>query len=274
MQQTFFADGWAEEIAVPPVQPPVAVPARRFPAAVEAAIWRADQLGAPVVSTVETGWATLDAELPGGGWGCHALTEVLAAQHSTCEWRLLTPALRPIVAAGKHIVIVGPPKRPHLPGLVQAGIDERHLVWIDVDTPADGLWATEQLIKANSAGALLSWIPHVRQEQIRRLQVAAQCSEGPVFLMRPENARHEASAAPLRVLASLDIDWALRVHVLKRRGPVHAGHVLLPSMPAGIENVLTPRLRAPSKILLEREAPRVVGGAPVTGIRRRTASVS
>ena len=272
--QTAF--GWAQDVDPAP-QLPTSKPAPQrgqLPPNVEAALWRGDELGAPVVATLSSGWRELDAELPGGGWGCHAVTEVLSPQDSVLEWRLLAPALRPIVAAGQQIVIVGPPKRPHLPGIAQAGIDQRHLVWIDVDTPADRLWATEQLVKGASTGALLSWLPHVRAEQIRRLQVAAHACAGPVFLLRPENARHEASAAPLRALATLDIDWALRVQILKRRGPVHDGQVVLPSIPSGIDSVLTPRLRRPSDILARREAPHALGSATPAARRRRFASVS
>ena len=218
---TSAAFGWdVEEPPRPPARTPKPVlPPGQLPAAVEAALWHGNELGSPVVSTCSSGWSALDAELPGAGWGCHSLTEVLTAQPSVLEWRLLTPALAPIAKAGQTVVIVGPPKRPHIPGLVQAGLDDRRLVWIDVEMPAERLWVTEQLVRANAAGAILSWLPHARPEQIRRLQVASQACAGPVFLLRPENARNEASAAPLRVLARLDVDWALNVQILKRRGP-------------------------------------------------------
>jgi len=110
-----------------------------LPPQVEAAIWRAAQLGAPVSQVVPSGWHDLDVELPGGGWPCGALTEILQTQPSVCEWRLLAPSLRQIVAAGQTVVVVGPPKRPHLPGLLHAGLDDRQFVWVQVDTPAQRL---------------------------------------------------------------------------------------------------------------------------------------
>ena len=42
-----------------------------LPPDIEAALWRGDQLGSPVTSVVSSGFAALDAELPGGGWPCH-----------------------------------------------------------------------------------------------------------------------------------------------------------------------------------------------------------
>lgn len=160
----------------------------KLPPAVEAALWRGNELGTPVTATVRTGWTALDDELPGGGWPCHSLTEILQPQPSVCEWRLLGPALRTVVASGQTVVIVGPPKRPHLPGLRHEGIDDKHLVWIHAESPAHRLSVTEQLVKSNACGALLSWLPHARVEELRRLQVAAHACDGPVVLFRPEVA--------------------------------------------------------------------------------------
>ena len=141
-------------------------PARsgELPPDIEAAIWRGNQLGSPVTSVVASGFPALDAELPGAGWPCHSLTEILQPQPTVAEWRLLAPAMRQIVAGGGNIVVVGPPKSPHLPGLKYAGLDERHLVWIKAEAPAERLWVTEQLIKTNAAGLLVSWLPQARQE--------------------------------------------------------------------------------------------------------------
>src|SRR5690606_4547467 len=91
--------------------------AHPLPAAVQAAIWRADALGTPLTSVLSSGWPTLDQELPGGGWPCHSLTEILCAQGSVLEWRLVGPALREVAGKGGTVVVVGPPKHPHLPGL-------------------------------------------------------------------------------------------------------------------------------------------------------------
>ena len=214
-----------------------------------AAIWRGNEFGTVVSDTVSSGWPALDQELPGGGWPCGSLAEVLSPQPSVLEWRLIGPALRQVVSKGGQVVVVGPPKHLHLPGLVHEGLDQRHLIWIQTDTPAERLWVTEQLIKSNAAGAVVSWLPQARQEQIRRLQIGAQGCEGLVFLFRPESAQHEASAAPLRLQATYGVDWELQVQVFKRRGPVHDGVVTLPSVPGGLASVLTPRLQRPSLLM-------------------------
>jgi protein ImuA len=259
-----------------PVAAMEAVPAQPrpsvLPPGISASIWRGSELGQAVASTCTSGWDGLDAELPGGGWPLRSITEVLSSQPSVMEWRLLAPALKRVVANGGQIVVVGPPRHPHLPGLMHEGLDERHLVWIRADAPSERMWVTEQLIKSNSAGAVVAWLPQARQEQLRRLQVCAQACEGLVFLCRPTSARHEASASPLRVHAWVGLDWELKVNVFKRRGPVHDGDVVLQSVPGGLSAVMTPRLRKPSKLISGGVTTDVVGSTSSAAVSRRHAA--
>lgn len=249
---------------------------------VEAALWRGSELGSPVSTTLSSGFASLDAELPGGGWPCHSLTEILQPQPAVAEWRLLGPAMRRIVAQGGQVVVVGPTRVPHLPGLRLSGLDERQLVWVQAETPAERLWTTEQLVKANACGLLVAWLPQARQEQIRRLQVCALSCDGLVFLCRPIQAEHEPSAAPLRLKLRFDLDWQLRVELFKRKGPVREGSIALPSVPGGLGPLITPRLAHPSRLIAarqsrdsreQREASHAVGRAPSEpAVQRRHAA--
>jgi hypothetical protein len=127
---------------------PAATPLRNRPPTgelspkVAAAIWRGTELGHRDGPVMSTGFADLDRELPGGGWPCNAVTDVLSPQSSVLEWRLLGPTLQAAVAAGKQVVLISPPKTPHLPGLHHAGIDAKHLVWVRAEAPAERLWCT------------------------------------------------------------------------------------------------------------------------------------
>lgn len=227
------------------------------------AVWRGSDLGEVTVRACSTGWPGFDRELPGGGFPARSLTEILTAQPSVLEWRLLGSALASLTAAGKQVVVIGTPKPPHVPGLLRTGLREDALVWVRADAPVQRLWATEQLIKANSAGAIVAWLPQAHTEQIRRLQVCALSCEAPVFLFRPEAARHESSAAPLRLRVGIGMDWELLVSVFKRRGPAHVGALRLRSVPAGLEDILTPRLQRPSLLLKKPENSDALGRTAV-----------
>ncbi len=243
----------------------------QLPSSISQAIWRGTEVGQATDSVVATGFPALDAQLPGGGWPCNSLTELLQPQPSLCEWRLLAPTLAGLVSSGGQILLVGPPKRPHAPGLMKLGITEKNLVWIAADTPAERLWTTEQLVKANPrGGAILAWLPQARTEQIRRLQVHAQSCDCPVFLFRPEAAQLDASPAPLRVLTTLGPDWELSVQILKRKGALMDGAITLQSIPGTLASVFTPRLMHPSQLIAKTEASNVSTlGSAVTRRRLR-----
>lgn len=229
---------------------PLTIPGRVVrPDPLQRAVWRADEVGAQGGATVATGHRLLDAALPGNGWPCGAAVEILPSQPALAEWRLVAPALGGLSRAGQHLCLVGPPRLPHLPGLIHAGIDERRVVWIQADTPAERLWSTEQLVKAAVPCAVVAWLPHARPEQIRRLQVcASQAADILLFLVRPPMVAHEASAAPLRLIITVDMDWTVHVNVLKRRGAPLSNTLRLDSVPGGLSSVLTPRAAMPGRL--------------------------
>ena len=82
--------------AVPPACVPT--PARRAaaltdPQALHPALWHARGALAPRGGVLSSGFAALDAELPGGGWPAGSLTELLLGSPGLGEWRLLAPVL-------------------------------------------------------------------------------------------------------------------------------------------------------------------------------------
>ena len=247
-------------VSSPPAACAPASPTRTpaLPDGVAALVWRGHELGGVAAPVWASGWAALDRELPGGGWPGRSLTEVLCAQFSLAEWRLLLPALRGMATAGGAVVAVGPPLPPHPPGLMRQGLDERHLLWVQAATVPERLWVSEQLLKSKAVGAVLLWLPQVGAPQLRRLQACALGCEAPVFVFRPEAARAQPSAAPLRVQLACAPDWSLRVRLLKRRGPAHEGELQLPSVPGGLAEVLTPRTQRVSQLIASRSS-HVVG---------------
>ncbi|AKJ28860.1 translesion DNA synthesis-associated protein ImuA [Caldimonas brevitalea] len=229
----------------------------------EKVLWRGSELGRTEHRTVSTGFAPLDQELPGGGWPCGAVTEILQPHPALAEWRLLAPALRALSLAKRPLWLVGAPMIPFCPGLRDAGIDENQLIRVDAQAPAQRLWATEQAVKATGLGAVLAWLPQVRSEQIRRLQSCAAAADMPVFLMRAVTAHQDSSAAPLRVEVRLEDAWTLQVRILKRRGPSHDGALSLPSIPQRLAPIVAHRFHRPTKVSEWKPTLRV-GAAPAS----------
>ena len=199
-------------------------------------VWRASELSAGAASTLASGHAELDAVLPGGGWPCGSLTELLQIQAGVHEWRLLLPVLRAVSGA---IVLVASPHLPNLPALACHGLAVPSVLCIQADTPADQLWAAEQALRCREVGALLVWLSRARTEQLRRLQMAAQSANQPraplLFAFRPLAAQQESSPAPLRIRLGGASGHRLELGVLKRRGSSLEQPVLLsPALPPAL----------------------------------------
>lgn len=192
-------------------------------------LWRASQLAHSMGRTVPTGLASLDGNLPGAGWPMGTNIDLLVSQPGIGELRLVAPALSHVAA--RKIILINPPHQPNILGLASLGIAASELVWLRPSTTGDTLWATEQVLRSGSCGAVLLWANHVRSESMRRLNLAAQTGGETLFFMfRPLSAAQDPSPAQLR-LALRPAIAGIEVTFLKRRGPQRDEPliVLLPS---------------------------------------------
>ena len=177
---------------------------------------------------------------------------------------------------GRCVMLFDPPAGLSAWALVQCGLSTRH--WLVVQAragqgavahasprganrfspllpSADLLWALEQSLKSGHVGAILAWLPlNLRADALRRLQIAAQAHDGPVFVFRDAQARSKPSPAPLRLLLQPAGVDGLSVRLLKRRGPPLAQLLRL-----ALPSVLTPQQQAQAQARdLTRQAARGV----------------
>ena len=271
--------------------------------ALHPSLWRAHQLGRVERRGWPSGFAALDAELPGGGWPAGALTELLLPHPGVGELRLLAPALAAVQRGARPVMLVAPPARPCGWAWRAMGLELSRMLVVDPSGSAawagsadhDGdepgragsaepggprpqaaqgrgrperataalLWALEHALRSGQLGALLAWLPaRLPADALRRLQLAAQGHEGPVFLLRDLAAARQASPAALRCALQPAGPDTLELRLLKRRGPPRDDPLRLALPP-----VLTARACARSSA---RAAP-VVAGREAAG-RRLAAS--
>lgn len=214
------------------------------------ALWRGGDLARMAVPGVPSGFAVLDAQLPGGGWPVASLTELMPAHEGIGELRLLGHALARLSAAGRHLAWIAPPHLPYAPALAAAGIHLAQLVVVRTRTAQETLWATEQALRANACGAVLAWpAAGVDYAALRRLQIAAEGSRALAFLFRPPRAAHNTSPAVLRLL--LDTDrGGLAITIAKRRGAPLARPILIPALGTRLQ-----RAGPTAPITLQRAGP-------------------
>jgi protein ImuA len=249
-------------------------------------VWLAGEMGhygGASMQTIATGYPALSRVLPGGGWPCGAMTEVLQAQPGQHEWGLVAPALGALHAASTAglVVLVGAPYCPFGPALGARQINMQRLLSIHAvkktgqntgqssgntaahnsiksDSPTL-LWATREALQCADVCAVLAWLPDARSAHLRRLQIAALSANKLLFVFRPLQAQHDASPAPLRLKLTGMAQAAnvgmhnLQIDVFKRRGPNLTAPVLLDTRP--------PRLTA----LLAASGERIHQHTPVVG---------
>lgn len=191
-------------------------------------VWRADDLAHAGAECQPSGFAALDAELPGGGWPQGQLIELLHDDPGIGELSLLAPALAAQAQAGRACVWVlpsghdsRPATLPYPPALIEAGLDPSSSIFVRPEAGREAWWAVEQSLRAAHLGALVAWLPAFTAgsdfHALRRLHLLAQRHRALLFVIRPARCAGTASPAALRLQLSC-AGGQLGVTLLKRRG--------------------------------------------------------
>ncbi len=154
---------------------------------------RGDRTAAP------SGFAELDASLPGGGWPIGAVAELMPEVTGIGELALLAPALSKLAGSGRYIAWIAPPYLLYAPALMQWNLPLERMLIIRTSSLQETLWASEQALRCPAIGAALSWPAEIADKNVRRLQLAAEAGGSLGVLYRPITAASEHSPAALRL---------------------------------------------------------------------------
>jgi protein ImuA len=160
-------------------------------------LWRGRE-SAGGAATLSSGHRDLDRLLPGGGWPCGRIVELVPERLGVGELRLLLPFLAEQTRRGQPVVLVAPPLIPCPQSLQAAGLDLAQLVV--VRHRAHALWAAEQCLKSGLCGSVSIWPPERMQPRaLRRLQLAAEQGPAPIFVHYRPGQSPPPSLATLRL---------------------------------------------------------------------------
>jgi hypothetical protein len=208
-------------------------------------VWRGRSRAA--IPILPTGFAALDAGLPGGGWPRHGLVEILTPQPGVGELYLLLPALAALsrLCPARWCTWVSPPHEPFAPALEAHGVALDRMLLVRAPLAprysessrrsfnkspfnkkkGDGvqldIWAMEQALKSGACEVALAWLPRASARAVRRLQLAAEQGRTLGILYRSQHFAGEASPAMLRLLLEptvRDGRQGARVSLIKSRG--------------------------------------------------------
>jgi hypothetical protein len=225
-------------------------------------LWRGDRL-ARADNVVASGFPSLDRELPGGGWPKAVLTELLVDAEGIGELSLLLPALKRLTQAGEWIALVAPPHIPYAPALAARGVDPARVIVIEAEEDKHRWWAAEQVLRANSVGALLFWPRTWADQRTRRLQLAAQESQTLAFLFTSTARVAQPSPSPLRIRLSLS-GKRLSVDIFKRRGGALSAPLLLDVAAGPSASAQNDRIQKPVSLLARPDRTAVSRSASFT----------
>jgi hypothetical protein len=181
-------------------------------------VWRGRSRAA--VETFPTGFAALDAGLPGGGWPRHGLVEILTPHPGVGELCLLMPALAALsrLEPARWCTWICPPHEPFAPALEAKGVVLSRMLVVRTHLP---LWAHEQALRSGACEIAFAWLTRASPRAIRRLQLAAEQGRALGVLYRNQKFADEASPAMLRVMLEPTSRGAMqgaRVTLIKSRG--------------------------------------------------------
>ena len=183
------------------------------------AIWRGRS--SAQLDVLPSGFAALDAALPGGGWPRAGLIEILVEHLGLGELHVLLPALIALTCkpSARWSAWVAPPFEPFAPALVAQGMKLDRLFVTRTEQP---LWTFEQALMSGACEVALAWVPRMAPKDIRRLQLAAEKGRALGVLFRPAEAAQQSSSAVLRAVVEPKEEGA-RVTLLKSRGGSRRG---------------------------------------------------
>src|SRR5688572_5078046 len=117
-------------------------------------LWRGRGAAAPV--GLPTGFAALDAALPGGGWPRQGLVEIITTGSGHGELALWTPLIRQFtsMATPRCCAFISPPFGLFAPAWRAAGVQLEHLLVARAPEP---LWALEQALQSGVCAIGFAW---------------------------------------------------------------------------------------------------------------------
>ena len=148
-----------------------------------------------------TGLPALDQLLPSSGLALGAVHEVLS-RDDCVPWFFTLVLAGAAMKQSKNRVLIWSDRRIEFypPGLPLTGLRANRLLLLQVDDPADELWALGQCLRCKGVGATVAAPSRLSLVEVRRLQLAAERGGGIAVLLRNERALHSHYAAATRWL--------------------------------------------------------------------------
>lgn len=193
-------------------------------------LWKGNRPGHTSLAHISTGFESLDEALPGSGWPLGSVIELLPLSAGIGEVRLMLPAIRLLTQKRLNVLMINTPHCPYAPALTRAGIDLNYLLIVTSIRQRDALWTAEKALRNRACGMVMLWPNSLRgpssikEQMIRRLQVAAQTGASILILYRSCSPNHpralfnQSSWAAIRLKLDATGKDALKIDIIRALG--------------------------------------------------------
>lgn len=197
------------------------------------------------------GIPAIDRHLPGSGLALGALHEFAGAGLDREEASLAAGIIARLLGQARqnrpgHFLWISRQRDLYARALPATGCDPAHLLHLAIRRNADALWAMEEALRCSSLRAVIGEVAALDLTQSRRLQLAAEKSGVPAFIIRRGTAQAGRAG-----------DWMSQPIAAMTRWRIHAAPSLGLNLPAG-------RQPLPGKARWQVELWRCRGGNPAT----------
>jgi hypothetical protein len=173
----------------------------------------ATKLQTPAGARLAFGIPELDQQL-GGGLPFSAVTEIVSEDGHGGFWL----AMRALAQVKGRVGLLNHDDSFHPPGAALQGVDLSRLLVVRTKERKDSLWALERLSKNAALAATFSWLPGLKDVDLRRLQLAGERSRQAVLLLRDPDEAGRSSWGALRLLVRAVPGGDIEVTTLRARG--------------------------------------------------------
>ncbi|MGC3967606.1 MAG: hypothetical protein QM775_09615 [Pirellulales bacterium] len=147
---------------------------------------------------ISSGFAVLDAMLPGGGLRRGTLVEWLTAEPGAGAMFCALRAARRVMEGDQPLVVVDADDTFHPPGLGDV-VDWRRVLLVRCADRRQLEWAVDQALRTSGVGAVLVRYDVENERRLRRWQLAAEASGGLGLVVRHLPHQPEACFSDVRI---------------------------------------------------------------------------